>query len=413
MLVSQNWIEQFTTIPNDITPEKLGEDLTLHVVEVEDVIDEAKFLDKIFVGRVASVQKHPNADKLNICTVEFGEAHPAQVVCGGSNVTEGMLCAFGALGAKVRWHGEGDLIELKKAKIRDAESYGMICASDEIGLGEMFPKGDEKGILDLSDMNLEVGKPLAEALGLEDVVFDIDNKSMTHRPDLWGQYGMAREVAAMYGQALKKYEPPKIGKKNGNWKLEIDAQDKEACPRYMGLVVEGIEVGESPEWLKKRLMAVGVQSINNVVDVTNYVMLELGQPMHAFDASQIAKGKEQVAITVRKAEAGEQFVSLDDKEFVLTTEDLVIATDDRVIALAGVKGSNNSGVTDETTTIVLESANFDAVTVRRTSMRHGLRTDASTRFEKALDPHTAELAMRRAVELLKQVCPNATLSSTL
>lgn len=446
MLVSKSWIEQFTDIPKDITPEQMGEDLTLHVVEVEDVIDEAKFLDKIFVGRVASVQKHPNADKLNICTVEFGEAHPAQVVCGGSNVTEGMLCAFGSLGAKVRWHGEGDPIELKKAKIRDTDSYGMICASDEIGLGEMFPKSDEKEILDLtshfrhperpegvegspskagdlftsdslqssSGRDDVVGKPLAEALGLEDVVFDIDNKSMTHRPDLWGQYGMAREVAAMYGQSLKGYEPRKLkGLGARNWKLDIDVQDAEACPRYMGLVVDGIEVGESPDWLKKRLMAVGVEPINNVVDVTNYVMLELGQPMHAFDAGQIANGKEQIAITIRKANAEEQFISLDEKEYLLTTEDLVIATDDRVIALAGVKGSSNSGVTDETTTIVLESANFDAVPVRRTSMRHGLRTDASSRFEKALDPHTAEPAMRRAFELIQEVCPSAKQSSTL
>ncbi|PIR03037.1 MAG: phenylalanine--tRNA ligase subunit beta [Candidatus Magasanikbacteria bacterium CG11_big_fil_rev_8_21_14_0_20_43_7] len=430
MLVSKQWIEQFTDIPKHITPEQLGEDLTLHVVEVEGVIDEAMFLENIVVGRVASVQDHPNADTLKICTVEFGQDHPAQVVCGGNNVTEGMLCVFGALGAKVRWHGEGDLIELKKATIRGVESYGMICASDEIGLGEMFPAGDEKEILNLSDVfgssdtclvgrqdsddSNVVGKPLAEALGLEDIVFDIDNKSMTHRPDLWGQYGMAREVAALYGQALREYMPAKIGKPEGTaCELSVHVQASDACPRYMALVLDGIEVDESPEWLKKRLMVVGVNSINNIVDITNYVMLELGQPMHAFDADQLTTNNEQLTINIRKAKSGEQFISLDEKEYSLTTEDLVIATDDRVIALAGVKGSGNSGVTDDTKRIVFESANFDAVTVRRTASRHGLRTDASARFEKALDPTMCELALRRAVELLKEVCPTATVSSTI
>jgi len=422
MLLSKNWIEQFTKIPKKITPQQLGIDLTMHVVEVEGVIDEAQFLDNVFLGRVESVQKHPNADKLNICTVAFGQAHPAQVVCGGSNVIEGMLCAFGSLGAKVRWHGEGDLIELKKAEIRGVKSYGMICACDEIGLGEMFPKSDEKEIVDLSHIasDKDVGKPLAEALSLDDIVFDIDNKSMTHRPDLWGQYGMAREIAAMYDVALKPYEPKKIGKLVGTGRdLSVQVKDTKACPRYMAVAIDGIEVAESPAWLKKRLMSVGVQPRNNVVDVTNLVMFELGQPLHAFDASRLSNQKNQksknqsIEIIIRKAKDGEAYTSLDDKEYKLTKEDLVIATKEKVVALAGVKGSNNSGVTDETTSILLESANFEPVAIRRTATRHGLRTDASARYEKSLDPHLCELAMRRVVELLKEVSPQSNVSSTI
>ncbi|PIZ93291.1 MAG: phenylalanine--tRNA ligase subunit beta [Candidatus Magasanikbacteria bacterium CG_4_10_14_0_2_um_filter_41_10] len=415
MLVSKQWISQFTTIPKKITPQQIGIDLTMHVVEVEGVIDEAQFLDNVFLGRVESVQKHPNADKLNICTVAFGQAHPAQVVCGGSNVTEGMLCAFGSLGAKVRWHGEGDLIELKKAEIRGVKSYGMICASDEIGLGEMFPKKDEKEIVDLTHIASakDVGKPLAVALSLDDVVFDIDNKSMTHRPDLWGQYGMAREISAMYGSELKDYAPAKIKVQETKHNIDVSVKDTKACPRYMAVAIDGIEVAESPAWLKKRLMSVGVQPRNNVVDVTNVVMFELGQPLHAFNANKLTSNNKQLTIVVRKAKDGEVYTSLDDKEYKLTKEDLVIATKDKIVALAGVKGSNNSGVTNETTSILIESANFHAVTIRRTATRHGLRTDASARYEKSLDPNLCELAMRRVVELLKEVSPKSVVSSTI
>ena len=422
MLVSKNWLSQFTTIPKKITPQQLGVDLTMHVVEVEDVIDEARFLENVVVGKVVEVKKHDNADTLHVCTVDVRD-EKLQVVCGGSNVREGMFVAMGKLGASVRWHGEGEPIVLTKAKIRGVESFGMICASDEIGLGDMFPKQSEKEILDLTDIiasrysdnpDQQIGKPLSDVLELNDIVFDIDNKSMTHRPDLWGQYGMAREIAAMYGQSLKAYEPKKLkGLETGNWKLDVAVKDVKACPRYMAVAIDGIEVAESPAWLKKRLMSVGVQPRNNVVDVTNFVMFELGQPLHAFDIKQLANKKGDVEIIVRKAKDGEEYTSLDDKKYTLTKEDLVIATKDKVVALAGVKGSNNSGVTNETTSILLESANFHAVTIRRTASRHGLRTDASARYEKSLDPHLCELALRRVVELLKEVSPKSVVSSTI
>lgn len=420
MLVSKQWIEQFTTIPKRISPKQLGEDLTLHVVEVEDVIDEAQFLDGIVVGKIVEVSAHPNADALRLTKVDIGK-EVLPVVCGGSNLEVGMLIAMGMIGAQVRWHGEGELIELKEAKIRGEVSMGMICAAEEIGLGDMFPKQDEKEILDFTSRiskKTKLGTPVAHALGLDDIVYDIDNKSMTHRPDLWGHYGMAREVAAMYGQEVKEYLPAKIKSQDPNHKIHITVKAPTLCTRYMAVALDHVVVGPSPAWLEKRLMSVGISPKNNIVDITNYVMFELGQPMHAFDATQLKEtnNKKQdtpIHITIRKAKEGEQFTSLDEKAYTLTTDDLVIATKNNVLALAGVKGSKMSGVTDETTSIVLESAHFDAVSVRRTATRHGLRTDASARFEKSLDPVECDLALRRAVALILEVCPSARVSSTV
>ena len=411
MLVSYNWLKYYVDLPDSLTPEELGLKLTMGVVEVEGVEKLGNNLEKIFVGKVSGVQDHPNADKLKICTVEFGQDHPAQVVCGGSNVTEGMLCAFGSLGAKVKWHGEGELVELKKAKIRDAESYGMICAASEIGLGEMFPAKDDAEILDLSDMKLKVGEPLAKALGLNDVVFDIDNKSMTHRPDLWGHYGMAREVAAAYGKKLKKYEPAEIGKakktEGAALELSVRVEDAQLCPRYMAVAIDGIKVGPSPDWMQTLLLAAGLRPINNIVDITNFILLDLGQPMHAFDKLKVESEKGKVDILVRRAKDGEKFTALDEQEYELTSDMLVIADNKKAVALAGVIGGLNSEISDDTTAIVFESANFDATNVRRTATKLGLRTDASARFEKSLDPNNAELALRRAVELTLEICPEA------
>lgn len=448
MLISYNWLKQFTNLDN-ISPQTLAEKLTLHSVEVEEVIELGANLDNIVVGRVESVQDHPNADALKICTVAFGNDYPVQIVCGGSNVTEGMLCALGCLGAKVKWHGEGELIELKKAKIRGVESYGMICAAEEIGLGSMFPKEDEKEILDLSHYFPErppgvegshgssdasgatgsfdsgraastqediVGMPLKQALQLDDVLIDVENKTMTHRPDLWGHYGMAREVSAIVDTKLDAYKtsPITAGKEK---KLSVSI-DTDYCHRYMGVMIDSVTVQESPDWMKQRLSVVGVTPKNNLVDITNYVMIELGQPMHAFDASRLettpndTKSKNQ-NIVVRQAEAEEQFTALGGKEYVLTTEDMVITSGGKVVALAGVKGDEFSGVTDTTTSILLEAATFDPVTVRRAATRHGLRTDASARFEKSLDTNLAEIALRRAVELVLELCPEARVVSNV
>ncbi|MBU2542904.1 phenylalanine--tRNA ligase subunit beta [Patescibacteria group bacterium] len=437
MLLSYNWLKQYVDLPDSLSPEELALKLTMSTVEVEGVEKQGKDLENIVVGLVKKVEKHSDADKLQVCTVFDGQKD-WQVVCGGSNVVEGMKVAFGKIGAKVKWHGEGDLIELTKVKIRGVESYGMICASTEIGLGEMFPPKDEKEILDLTDLTTNslrdnltprpspckgeggIGCPLAQFLGLDDVVFDIDNKSMTHRPDLWGHYGMAREVAVLYHKKLSDYNPPVIKKvkKGGGTGLDLSVrvEDTKLCPRYMAVAIGGVKIAPSPDWLQKKLLAVGLRPINNIVDITNYVLFDLGQPLHAFDATHLnqkSEIKSHKSIIVRRAGEGEEFTTLDDKKHVLNHDDLVIADSEKAVALAGVMGGLNSEVKDDTTTIVFESANFDALNTRRTATRLGIRTDSSSRFEKSLDPNNCELALRRAVELTLELCPEAKVVSNV
>jgi len=412
MLLSYNWIKNYVDLPDSLTPEELGLKLTMSTVEVEGVEKQGKDLENIVVGIVKKVIKHPDADKLQVCRV-FDGTEDFQVVCGGSNVVKDMKVAFGKIGAKVKWHGEGDLVELKKAKIRGEESFGMICASTEIGLGDMFPLEGEKEILDLSDLEAKAGVSVADALGLNDVTIDIDNKSMTHRPDLWGHYGMSREVAALYNKKLVSYNPAKIKveKNTGGTGLDLSVQvdDSKLCPRYMAVAIDGVEIAPSPDWLQKKLIAVGLNPINNIVDITNYILFDLGQPMHAFDKRNLSGDK----IIVRPAEDGEKFSTLDEKEHKLSANDLVIADEEKAVALAGVMGGLNSEIKTDTTTIIFESANFDALNTRRTATRLGIRTDASSRFEKSLDPNNCELALKRAVELTLELCPKAKVISNV
>lgn len=414
MKLSYNWLKNYVDLPDSLTPEELGLKLTMGVVEVEGVEKQGEGLNNIVVAEVKKVEKHPDADKLSVCDVYDGKKH-YQVVCGGSNVAEGMKVAFGKIGAKVCWHGEGELIELAKAKIRGVESFGMICASTEIGLGEIFPLKDEKEILNLSNLDAEPGTSLAKALGLDDAIFEIDNKSMTHRPDLWGHYGMAREVALAYHKKLKEYSPIKISVRTGRdlsvLKLSVNVEDKDLCSRYMAVAVGGIKVAPSPEWMQKRLIAVGLRPINNIVDITNYIMYDLGQPMHAFDSSEVKNEKSKVEIIVRRAQNGEKFNTLDGQEHELTSDMLVIADSEKAVALAGVMGGLNSEISDDTTTIIFESATFDPTSIRRTATKLGIRTDSSARFEKSLDPYNAELALRKAVELTLEFCPDAYVAS--
>ncbi|MBD3311611.1 MAG: phenylalanine--tRNA ligase subunit beta [Candidatus Magasanikbacteria bacterium] len=411
MYISKNWLKQYVGLPDSLTPEELALQLTMSTVEVEGVENQKQSFENIVVGKVKKTKKHPDADKLLLCTVSDGEKDYS-LVCGGSNVREGILVAFAKVGSKVRWHGEGDLVELKKAKIRGEVSEGMICASTEIGLGGMFPLEDEKEILDLTDLKLKPGTQLAEALELDDVVLDIDNKSMTHRPDLWGHYGMAREVAAIHRKKLKKYKPDEI-KPGKEMEIKVEVEDKELCPRYMAVALDGVKIGPSPGWLQKRLMAVGIRPINNIVDITNYIMFDLGQPMHAFDSEQITMSSERVSLFVRRAKKGEKFTTLDEKEHELTPDMLVIADDKKPVALAGIMGGENSEVNEKTKAIIFESANFNAINVRRTSTALGLRTDSSARFEKAQDPNNCKLALKKAVELTLELCPEARVVSNV
>lgn len=407
MKISVNWLKDFVFLPDVFDTHDLATQLTMHSVEVEGIEKMGEYLDNIVIGKIISVAKHPNADKLKLCRVDIGSAE-VSVVCGGSNVAEGMKVALARVGSRVRWHGEGELIELKETKIRGEVSEGMICASDEIGLAAEFPKSEDNEIVDLSNVDAKPGTSLKDALGLNDVVIDIENKTMTHRPDLWGHYGMAREIAAVQRKKLKPYKSPaiKVGSKQ---KITVKVEDGMLCRRYMAVMLDGVRIEASPLWMRQRLLAVGVRPINNIVDISNYVMLELGQPMHAFDATKI----KDASIIVRRAHENEQFTSLNDVAYTLTSEALVIADSEKAVAIAGVKGDMVSGVTEQTTSIIFEAANFDPISVRKTAQRLALRTDSSTRFEKSLDPHLCELALSRAVELAKQICKRAKVVSNV
>lgn len=405
MLISYNWLKKHISLPDSISAADVAAKLKASTVEVEKIEAQGKNLDNIVIGKVLSAEKHPNADKLKVCSVDVG-SEQLPIVCGGSNVNKGMLVALAKVGAKVKWHGEGELIELKPVAIRGVESAGMICASTEIGLGEMFPLKEEKEILDLSNLKVKLGVSLAKALGLDDTILEIDNKSLSNRPDLWGHYGIAREVAVLYGKKFKNYEAGKI-KPGRGVDITVEVKDAKLCPRYMAVAMSGVSVGPSPQWLQKSLLAVGQRPINNIVDITNYIMMDFGQPMHAFDASCVAGGK----IVVQTAKDNEEFSTLDGQKRKLDSSTLMITDSDKSLAIAGVMGGLDSGITNDTKTIIFESANFSAASIRRTSTKLGLRSDSSARFEKSLDPNLTALALEKAIKLVLECCPKAQVAS--
>ncbi|HRH23426.1 MAG TPA: phenylalanine--tRNA ligase subunit beta [Candidatus Magasanikbacteria bacterium] len=411
MLISYKWLKQYVDLPDSLTPEELGLALTMSTVEVEGIEYQAKQFEHMVVGVIQKVRKHENADSLKVCDVDAG-SEIVQIVCGGSNVREGMKVILGKIGARVKWHGEGELVELALTKIRGVESYGMICGADEVGLIEMFGKLEEKEIADLSKLKAKAGTPLAEALGLNDVVIEVDNKSINHRPDLWGHYGIAREVAAKYRKKWASYAVPEI-KEGNEKKIKVTIENPADSMKYTAVMLDGVTIGPSPEKLQARLRAVGIRPINNIVDITNYVMCDLGQPMHAFDATKIKTTKSKIEIFVRRAKPGETLAALDGKERNLTEEMLVIADAEKPIALAGVIGGEYSQITDATTSIIFESAHFNAALIRKTTTKLGLRTDSSSRFEKSLDPNNCIYALKRAVELVLEMCPGARVVSTV
>jgi len=407
MKLSLNWIKEYVDIPSDIELSKLAYDLTMSTVEVEGMVSLKESFENMVVGTVQELKKHPDADKLLVCQVDVGDEELREIVCGGINVVKDMTVAVARPGAMVRWHGEGELVELKKAKVRGIESYGMICSSSEIGLFDLFPFEDEATIMDLSDLakeskaSFKPGTPLAEALGLDDVILEIDNKSLTNRPDLWGHYGIAREIAAIYDLPLKSIEPyrPPVGfMTEERMAFEVIIKDEERCPRYIGVQIEGLSTKPAPFDIQSRIWRVGMRPINAIVDITNFVMLATGQPTHAFD-SDVVKGN----IIIRCAKKDEKLLLLNGKELALTAEDLVIADEVEAIALAGVMGGEKDSILPETTTVILEIANFNALSVRRTSIRHEVRTEAATRFEKGIDPERADIALSMAMQMFGEL----------
>ena len=400
MKLSLNWIKKYVDLPENLTMEKLSYDLTMCTVEVEDATDLSESLGGLVVGKIITVEPHPDADKLRICTVDVGDAAPSTIVCGGINLAPGQLVVVAKPGAMVRWHGAGDPIEIKPAKLRGIMSFGMICSSGEIGLEELFPTSREAEIMDITFLDAVPGTPVADALGLDDIILEIDNKSLTNRPDLWGHYGMARELAAIYDRKLRPLETEVIPGKFGD--LEIVIEDPERCPRYAAVTFKNIKNVPSPFGLKSMIWRVGMRPINLPVDITNYVMLATGQPTHGFDKNHIKGG-----IHVRTAKEGEILELLDGTILDVTTSDLVIADEKNPVALAGIMGGKLDSILEDTTEIILEIANFSAMGVRRTAQRFDIRTEASSRFEKSVDPQRVDGAIAVALNMFKEYFPGS------
>lgn len=407
ILASYDWIKEHVALKE--SAEEFARKVSLCGPAAERLYPQAPLYDRMVVGVITAVNPHPNpkVTKLRLATLDVGAAHngPLTLVCGGSNLEPGMKVAVALVGAKVRWHGQGDLIELGEAEIQGVKSAGMICGANEIGLAEAFPHA-EREILDLSWNKAKAGTPLAKALELEDTVMDIE--VTTNRPDAFCMAGLAREASAILGGKLltKDGVVPSLPKGAKALPLTVKVSAPKLCTRYQAVVMTGVCAAQSPWWMKKRLMLSGVRPINAVVDIANYVMLELGQPMHAFDYDKLAaasgagKGAE---IHVREARAGEKLLALDSKEYALAPGQLVIADAEKPVAVAGVMGGEVSGVTDATTTIVFESATFDAVSVRRTARALNLHSDSSLRYEKGLPEDLTAAALARAVELCQKV----------
>jgi len=396
MKISYNWLKQFIKL--DWEAVKTGELLTDLGLEVEGIQPFSSIpggLNGVVVGEVLTCEKHPNADRLKVTTVNIGEDEPLQIVCGAPNVAAGQKVPVATVGTTL-YDPEGNPWQIKKGKIRGESSYGMICAEDELGLG----KGHD-GILVL-DSNITPGTPMANVTNVEnDTVFEIG--LTPNRADAMSHWGVARDLKAglkQQGKTIELITPSSIEFKVDNRTQRIDVQvdDYDAAPRYCGVSITGVKVGPAPEWIQNRLKAIGIAPINNIVDITNYVLHEVGQPLHAFDASKISGQK----IIVKKANAGEKFTTLDGVERTLHQDDLMICDTEKPLCIAGVFGGENSGVTENTTQLFLESAYFNPVTIRKSAKRHALNTDASFRFERGIDPNITKYALKRAAILITQ-----------
>lgn len=390
MKISLKWISDFVDVSDALKdPSDLSKSLTRAGLEVEGVEDQGGQFKNVVVGHIKEKGVHPDADRLTLCQVDVGDGKLRQIVCGAKNHKAGDKVVVALPGAVLPGN-----FEIKLSKIRGVESQGMLSSESELGLSK-----ESEGILILPS-DAPVGKPFAEFFGLNDVLIEIN--VTPNRADCLSHYGLARELSCILNRPLKTLDfslKGSSGLKVQN-KIQLSVPAKEMCPRYMGRYIEGVKVGPSSSWLKERLESVGMNSINNVVDITNYVMMELGQPLHAFDASQIKGAK----VIVDKSKAGEMFTTLDGTQLKLTGDELTIRDTENALCLAGVVGGKNSGVTDLTTDIFLESAHFTMDSVRKTSRRFGLQTDSAYRFSRGTDISMVEKALNRAAALLAKEC---------
>ena len=388
MKVPLGWLERYVDL--QVGVEELAHRLSMAGAEVEAIERSAGDWEHVVVGRVAQVSQHPDADRLRLATVEYGAGEPLTVVCGAPNLAEGQTVAFAQVGARLIDAQSGETRKLKRSKIRGVQSMGMVCSERELGISD-----EHEGILVL-ETDAPPGTPLAEAIGQ----VSLDVKPTPNRPDHFSILGIAREVAALTGANVRE---PEIACEESPTpaaeRTSVRIEDPVGCPRYAAAIIENVRVAPSPAWLQEALSSAGLRPINNVVDVTNFVLMEYGQPLHAFDYERLTERR----IVVRRAAAGEQIGLLDGSTLELDAADLVIADAERPVALAGIMGGADSEVSDATATVLLESANFEAASIRRSGARHKLRTEASLRFEKSLNPELAELAARRAARLIAEV----------
>lgn len=405
MLVSLNWIREYVDLPEDLSMEKLSYDLTMRTVEVEGTWDPAEGLEGIVAGRILEVRPHPQADRLRLVLTDVGLAEPVQIVCGGSNLSPDQIVVVALPGSQVRWHGQGEPVAIKRSQLRGEDSYGMICGASEVGrLEELLPARAETEIMDLSAFPCKPGQPIAEVLGLSDIILEIDNKSMTNRPDLWGHYGLARELASIYHVPLK--DLPVFAPPAGLPAYPVTIEDPARCMRYAAAHYSGLAVAPSPWDLQLKLWKVGMRPINNIVDLTNYVMLATGQPTHGFDKTHVQGG-----IQVRLARAGEALELLDSRVLELAPADLLICDETQPLGLAGIMGGKKDSVLPDTTEIILEVASFEATGLRKTTQIHGLRTEASMRFEKAVNTQRVDQALGVFQDILGRLYPQARLEA--
>ncbi len=404
MKISIDWIKEFVNMP-DISDKELSEKYTLATCEVEGVEKTGELLNAVSIVEITAIEKHPEADKLNLVTFKINDTETRQVVCGAPNVEVGIKVPYAPIGTSF----PGGFTLVPK-KIRGILSEGMLCGEDELGLGD-----DTSGLL-IFPKDAPVGKSVGEFLGIkQNLILDIDNKSLTHRPDLWGHYGMAREFAAVFGNPLKDSYGPHWEENMVSYFTEDEApvtvkvEKNSSCLGYYGLSVKNVSVKESPTWLKQRLLECDLRPINNIVDISNYVMLELGIPNHIFDRDKIAGNQ----IVVRQVGADQPFITLDGEERALKADDSAICDGEKPLVIAGIMGGEESGVTDKTNNIFIETANFVDVEVRKLSTRLGLRTDSSQRYEKCLDSELLRRSNLRILELILEICPEAKVVGSL
>ncbi|MCI8557444.1 MAG: phenylalanine--tRNA ligase subunit beta [Lachnospiraceae bacterium] len=401
MDTSLSWIKAY--VPDlDVTAQEYTDAMTLSGTKVEGCRALDADLENIIIGQIVKIERHPDADKLVVCQVDVGGEAPVQIVTGAPNVKEGQKVPVVLDGGRVAGGHDGKLtpggIKIKKGKLRGVESNGMMCSIEELGqTREMFPEAPELGIYIFPE-DVQVGESAIKALGLDDVIFEYEITS--NRVDCYSVIGIAREAAATF---RKKFILPEVKVKGSggdvNDYIRVDVKDADLCPRYCARVVKNIKLGPSPKWMQRRLAVNGIRPINNIVDITNYVMEEYGQPMHAYDLDTIAGNQ----ILVRRAEKNEKFVTLDGQERTMDDSVLMICDGEKAIGIAGIMGGENSMITDNVKTMLFEAACFDGVNIRLSAKKVGLRTEASGKFEKGLDPNNAQAAIDRACQLIEEL----------